>query len=422
MRLLTLWVLICFFVVSCSTSNNNTNTNSNFNTEDIRIGDTSVNYVNPEISPINNYMIWIEIDTLNGVTGKVWQCGINPETGDLIPTDGKGFNPFSSNIYARPADWGIDQYGVYYVGATHYGQLKFVRPTSPTTATVTNINTPINNKRRVFYPSQLPNEDKRYLSYILNDVTNGFSSTYPQNTTFQLRLLDIDNPTNDYLIEEQASVYPQIIAMDVIVPRWIKGSSYLSYGSKDDIGTAQAKQFNANTPTISASQITDDYSNKVDGNSFLNTANGNQYFISGIDATSTAYIYKRTAFNTMFVQHESVTPLSENLETPALNQSHEPFTFNNQLYSTFQINNDGGNFFETSFNQAGEIWLTTVDNTNQQQWLLSQFNDSLSVSEPEPFIGTTKVWVFYSAVIIDDTTPYLRKKYQLRRCTTPLEI
>jgi len=84
-------------------------------------------------------MIWIEVDTSNGVIGNIWQCGIDPNTGDLVPPDGKGFNPFYSNIYARPADWGIDSLGLYYVGATLAGQMKFVRPTSPTSATVTDI-------------------------------------------------------------------------------------------------------------------------------------------------------------------------------------------------------------------------------------------------------------------------------------------
>lgn len=420
MKYLILFLLFCLLVVNCSKSERNSIINTNSN--DVRIGDSFVNYVNPEISPSENYMIWMEIDTLNGLTGKVWQCGINPDNGDLIPEDGKGFNPFSSNIYSRPADWGIDNNGPYYVGATHFGQLKMVRPLSPTSATVSDINASVNNRRRVFYPSQLPNENKRYLSYILNDVTNGFSSTYPQNTTFQLRFLDLDNPENDYLIEEQPSEYPQIIAMDVIVPRWIKGSTYLTYGSKDVYGKAQAKQFNTSTPTISSITITNDIINKVDGNSILNLANTNQYFLSGIDATNTAYIYKRNSFNSMFIQSEAVTPATENLVNPALNQSHEPFIFNNQLYSTFQINNDGGNFFETTFNQAGEIWLTTVDETNQQMWLLSEFNYNLRVSEPEPFIGNDKVWVFYSAVEIDESTPYLRKKYQLRRCSTPLSL
>ncbi|MBU2508211.1 MAG: T9SS type A sorting domain-containing protein [Bacteroidetes bacterium] len=393
-----------------------------FTPNDQRIGDTTVNYVNPEISPIGNYMIWIEIDTANGVSGKVWQCGIDPNTGDLIPTNGKGFNPFYSNVYARPADWGVDSLGLYYVGATFFGQIKFVRPTSPTTATVTNIAMPVINKRRVFYPSQLPGVNKRFVSYILNDSINGFSSTIPQNSYYQLRLLDLDNPANDYLIEQQPSTYPATIPMDVIVPRWIKGSSYLTFGYKGGNGKAQAKEFNAFAPTNPPIPVTNDLANKVDGYPVLNKINGNQYFMAGINASDTAYFYKRTAYGSLFVKNEVVVPQTVNLQNPAFNQSHEPFLFNNQLYSTFQINNDGGNFFETTFNQPGAIWLTTIDSSTQTMWLLSDFDSTLSISEPEPLPGNNKIWVYYSAVKIDTAKPYLKRIFQLRRCETPMNI
>jgi hypothetical protein len=109
-----------------------------------------------------------------------------------------------------------------------------------------------------------------------------------------------------------------------------------------------------------------------------------------------------------------------NLQTASFNQSHEPFFFNGQLYSTFQINNNGGNFFETTFNQPGEIWLTTIDSSSQTMWLLSEFDSTLSISEPEPYVGNGKVWVYYSAVDIDTTKPYLKRQFQLRRCETPM--
>ncbi len=383
---------------------------------DIRIGDNSVNYVNPEISPDGSYMIWLEVDMTNGVSGRVWHCGIDPNTGDLIPSDGKGFSPFTSNIYARPADWGWDNQGVYYVGATNAGQIKMVRPTSPTSGTVTDINVPINNRRRVFYPSQLPNSSQKFLIYIENDVVNGFSSSTPGNTKFQLRLLDLNNPANDYLIEEQPANYPQTAPMDVIVPRWMKGTSYLTYGYKDTNGKVQAKEFNAFTPTLPPIPVTNDVSNKVDGYPVLNPLTNNQYFMSGIDGSNTAYFYRRNAFGTFFVQSQTITPVSVHLSNPALNQSHEPFILNNQLYSTFQINNNGGNFFETTFNQPGEIWLTTIDAGQNKMWLLSKFDSSLNVSEPEPYVGNGKAWVFYSAVRIDRTVPYLKRQFQLRRC------
>lgn len=391
-----------------------------FTPNDIRIGDTTVNYVNPEFSPIGNYMIWIEVDTSNGVSGKIWQCGIDPNTGDLIPADGKGFNPFYSNIYARPADWGIDSIGPYYVGATFAGQIKFVRPTSPATAIVTNIALPIVNKRRVFYPSQLPGVNKRFVSYILNDSVNGFSSNTPQNSFYQLRLLDLDNPVNDYLIEQQPSIFPATVPMDVIVPRWIKGSHYLTFGYKDGNNKVQAKEFDAYTPLIPPVPVTNDLSIKVDGYPVLNPITNEQYFLSGINATDTAYIFKRTSFGSMFIQNETVVPQTVNLQTPSLNQSHEPFFFSGQLYSTFQINNNGGNFFQTTFNQPGEIWMTTIDSSQQTMWLLSEYDSTLNISEPEPFIGTNKVWVYYSAVKRDTTKPYLKRQFQLRRCETPM--
>lgn len=387
---------------------------------DTRIGDTTVNYVNPEISPMDNYMIWLEIDTSNGLFGKVWQCGIDPNTGDLIPPDGKGFNPFFSSIYARPADWGVDSLGVYYVGATFAGQIKFVRPTSPTSAIVTNIATPINNKRRVFYPSQLPGIDKRFVSYVLNDSVIGFSSNTPLNSYFQLRLLDLDNPANDYIIDQQSSNYPFPVPMDIIVPRWFKGSHYLTYGYSDVNNNIQVKEFNAYTPLFPAIPVTNDPFTKIDGYPVLNIISGEQYFLSGINATDTAYFYKRNSFGSMFIQNEIVVPQTSNLTTPALNQSHEPFFFNGQLYSAFQINNNGGNFFQTTFNEPGEIWMTTIDAPQQTMWLLSQYDSTLNISEPEPYVGNNKVWVYYSAAKIDTTKPYLKRQFQLRRCDTPL--
>lgn len=327
---------ISVLIISGCSKKGNQGTPTPSQEKDVRIGDANVNYVNPEISPSGNYMIWMEIDVTNGLTGKVWQCGIDPNAGNLIPADGKGFNPFNSNIYARPADWGADNQGVYYVGATQAGQIKMVRPTSPTSATVTDIAFPADNKRRVFYPSQLPNSNRKFVSYILNDVVNGFSSNTPTNTKYQLRLLDLDNPVNDYLIEEQPANFPQPVPMDVIVPRWMKGTSYLTFGYKDNNNKAQAKEFNTLTPAVPPIPVTNDLATKVDGYPVLNPLNNNQYFMSGIDATNTAYFYKRTAFGTMFIQNETVTPVSVSLQNPVFNQSHEPFLFNGKLYSTLR--------------------------------------------------------------------------------------
>ena len=390
-----------------------------FTPNDQRIGDLSVNYVNPEFSPSGNYMLWVELNLNNGFTGKVWHCGIDPNTGDLIPADGKGFSPFTTNIYARPADWGVDNQGPYYVGADLAGNVLMVRPTSATNGNVKNIGLPANNLRRAFYPLQLPNSNLRYLSYVLNDNVPGFSSSTPQNTKFQLRMVNLDNPASDFLVVEQPSTFPVPIPFDVIVPRWIKGSPFLTFGELDQGGNVQVSEFSFLFPQAGNVPVTNDAQVKVDGHPYKNPINGDQYFLSGIDGTDEATFYKRTGHFSPFVANLTVIPPVQNLTNPALNQSHEPFLLGQLVFSTYQVNNDGGNFFETTFNQPGEIWLTTVNTLQAAQWLLSEFDPTLNVSEPEPFVGNGKAWVYYSAIEIDPQTPYLRRQFQLHRCETP---
>jgi hypothetical protein len=64
-----------------------------------------------------------------------------------------------------------------------------------------------------------------------------------------------------------------------------------------------------------------------------------------------------------------------------------------------------------------EIWLTTVLQTPQQQWLLSETSDRAK-AEPEPYIGTSKVWVFYSS--LPKGADYLQAVWSLRRAATPI--
>lgn len=58
MKYLIPFLLFCLLVVNCSKSERNSINNTNSN--DVRIGDSFVNYVNPEISQSENYMIWMD--------------------------------------------------------------------------------------------------------------------------------------------------------------------------------------------------------------------------------------------------------------------------------------------------------------------------------------------------------------------------
>ena len=388
---------------------------------DIRIGDTNINYANPEISPTGNYMLWIEIDTANGFLGQVWHCGLDPNTGDLIPSNGKGFNAFNSNVYGRPADWGIDSIGPYYIGLNTSGRFVFVRPTSATDGNTNTLITPKDMKRRVIYPSQLPNTNKRFITYILNDNQPGGANN-PANSSFDLRFLDLDDPLNPVIIETQTRTFPAAVGMDVLVPRWIKGTPYLTYGFYDSNNFVQVKEFDAFSPTLPGLPVTTDQNIKADGYPVNNSYNNNQYIISGLNGTDSAIVYQRDAPGQVFNNIETIVPNSMNLIFPALNQSHEPFFFNEQLYTAFQINEDGGSFINTTLNEPGEIWITTIDSSQQTMWLISNFDSLLNVSEPEPYIGNNKIFVYYSANTIDPNNSPLNRVFQLRRCETPMNI
>jgi hypothetical protein len=388
---------------------------------DIRIGDTNINYVNPEISPAGNYMLWIEIDTANGFIGQVWHCGLDPNTGDLIPSNGKGFYAFNSNVYGRPADWGIDSIGPYYIGLNTLGRFVFVRPTSATEADTEILTTPQDMKRRVIYPSQLPNTNKRFITYILNNNQPGGANNYANNS-FDLRVLDLDEPLNPMIIETQTRIFPAAVGMDVLVPRWIKGTSYLTYGFYDSNNFVQVKEFDAFNPTSPGLPVTTDKNIKADGYPVENPFNNNQYIISGLNGTDSAIVYKRDSPGLVFNNIETIVPNTMNLINPALSQSHEPFFFNEQLYTTFQINEDGGSFINTTLNEPGEIWVTTIDSSQQTMWLISNYDSTLNVSEPEPYTGNDKIFVYYSANKIDSNNSPLNRIFQLRRCETPMNV
>lgn len=100
---------------------------------------------------------------------------------------------------------------------------------------------------------------------------------------------------------------------------------------------------------------------------------------------------------------------------PAPAQSNEPIVFNGEVYTVYQVNEAGTSFWDVTFGKAGEIWLSTLFESPQQQWLLS---DSLTAkAEPEPLVGIFQVWVFYN--VIEGENP-LTAKWHLYRADTSI--
>ncbi|HUQ71509.1 MAG TPA: hypothetical protein VM165_18420 [Planctomycetaceae bacterium] len=88
---------------------------------DVVIGDPAVSYVDPEFLPEERLMVWQD------AAGEVWLCEVDPDTGNMVPADGKGEsagraaplltkrNPFFKVTYNGP-EFGVSQQGivVYY--------------------------------------------------------------------------------------------------------------------------------------------------------------------------------------------------------------------------------------------------------------------------------------------------------------------
>jgi len=391
-------------------------THSAFTPRDLAVGDPNVSYANIEFTADYRYLVWFEMARDDSTTGTVWHCGVNLDTGELIPADGKGFRAFESTVWGR-ANPGRDAEGVYYIGANREGRLVFVRPTGATSGTVTVLPTPADLTRRGIYPTDLPAQQGGYVFWIKNERVPG-GGLDPRNRWFELRYLDLAHPEKEIVIERQEKPARGFAPMDIGFARWFRGAPLLTFGAFDEQGRVQIKQFDATSPTRGTVMVTSDAHSHIDPFPFVF---GDQHVIvAGIDGTATSQVYARASHAIPFAPVETIAPPHSTLPKPVLAQSHERILFDGKAYTAYQVNDGSAgraNFFETTFARTGEIWLTTVLQSPQQQWLISSRSDTAK-SEPEPFIGKTRVWVFYSETSPDSSPG--NALWSLRRADTPL--
>ena len=375
-----------------------------------QIGDPVVNYSNIEFTADSRYMVWFEM-TDRRRNGIVWHCGVNPETGELIPADGKGFRAFESTVFGR-ANPGLDTNGAYYVGMNQAGKLLFVRPTSPTSAEIRELTTPPDLTRRAIYPTILPNQSSGFVFWIKNEAVPGGGSN-PANNWFELQYIALDNPAQVIPIERQKRPERGFAPLDSAFARWMKNKPALTYGFEDENGIVQVRMLDLTQPDPTPIAVTSDPGDKIDPYSWF--FNGQEILLPGMEAEARTHVYVRTPGEAQFRLVETILPPASALAHPALAQSNEPIVFNGHAYTAYQINEGGSSFWDVTFARPGEIWLSTLFETPQQQWLLT---DSLTAkAEPEPYVGNRRVWVFYN--VIEGNNP-LTAIWHLYRADTPI--
>lgn len=388
-----------------------------FTSNDQQVGDPTVSYANVEFTADGRYMVWFELDpNFTDGRGSVWHCAVDPDSGDLNPSDGKGYRAFDSFLWGR-ANAGQDASGVYYVGMDRSGQLIQVRPSAAATGSATTLATPPDNKRRAVYPSILPGSGKRYVLWILNDAApgDGYTGASSANTAFTLQVVDLDDPAMVTDIETQPKPGGGGYApMDAAFVRWYRGAALIDYGSLNTTsGRVELRTYDPGSGQYAFA--TDDASVKIDPYPLVFAAS--EVILAGKDASTTSNVFTRPADSTgLYSVSETITPSGSLLSDPILAQSHEPITFESLLYSAYQINERGATFLETITN-TGEIWLSTVLQATARQWRVSADNP-LAKAEPETLVGTARVWVFYTAAPAGSNLT--TATWQLRRADTPI--
>jgi hypothetical protein len=122
---------------------------------------------------------------------------------------------------------------------------------------------------------------------------------------------------------------------------------------------------------------------------------GKRYLFSGVDRTAKSVVYVENAPGQPFTALQTITVEDSTLEKPCLAQSHEPFEFSGRLYTAFQLSDCGGLTRLSFFSATGEVWLAEVEG-GRHLWRISHDGDDLK-NEPEPLVGRTRAWVFYTA-------------------------
>ena len=382
----------------------------NFTPHMVMVGDPAVNYANVEFTADMQYMVWFELTDWRG-NGVVWHCGVNRQTGDLIPPNGKGFRAFDSTIYGR-ANPGLDANGAYYVGADRTGNLFLVRPTSPVSGVIQSLPASPSTLRRAIYPTILPEQTGGYVFWIRDQNAPG--ATNPQNEWVELQYISLQDPTQVHIVERQTRPGPFAFApMDLGFARWMLGKPALTYGFKAQNGTIQVRMLDLTLSNPITQAVTNDPGDKVDPYGWF--WNGQELLIPGMDAEARLHVYTRAAAQTWFTLTETIVPTASLLSPPALAQSAEPILFDGQAYVAYQVNEPGQNFWDVTFDKPGEIWLSTLLQSPARQWLLT--DSQAAKAEPEPFVGETQAWVFYN--VPEGSTP-LQAVWHLYRAETPL--
>ena len=356
---------------------------------DVVIGDSSTRCLGLEVSPDMKYMVWVQ-----QTTGQAWVCGLNPDTGDLIPTHGRGMAIPNVQPSGNP-QWGQDTNGCFIITLNRTtGALVRARPQSDATGTVTSLAistlaTPANASRQFPFAASLPARAESYVLYEQNDAVSGTPDIY---------WVDLGQPTveNRLTAPADGALPTTLQSLAVTIYRWFPGTTTCTYAYlRGASPLLQMCQFDVAQPAQPPIAISSDIVAHIDD--FPTIVFGQRRLIGGINSTATGRYYRVSA-GQQEIGILQITPPDSALANPQWATSFEPFVWNGRAYSAFQII-DGNSPLQPV---AAEMWLTSLEDAlgtvNGSTLRRISGSDAQVVRrDPEYFLGTTKAWIFYYA-------------------------
>ena len=333
---------------------------------DHRVGSLGIDYVDPEFWPSQKRMVWQDREN------NIWLCELNPQTGALVPADGRGqkLGAAARMIGEKSgeevrvinsAEWGLSQrgLGVYFVAMLENGDFVGKRVSVP--EGVEETLTPLGQD---VYVGILPSTD-------VTDV--------------QTRLLyvsPIENALIRYWQEEMepalARPFPNA-AIGSTGPRWIPGERAICTNVKDADGIKQIARYDIDTEVTTI--LTTGPGEKTDGFFFDAPEFGNErMFLCLIDTLSIGVFRLVDGRWTQLSNITPPRPTAPEVELVVL--SNEPFTYRGRSYVSYGF--EGGN--------QSAVCVASVD--GRVNAVISTPSRLRNI-DPEAVVLDDRLWVYY---------------------------
>ncbi|NDJ33657.1 MAG: hypothetical protein GYB64_03255, partial [Chloroflexi bacterium] len=345
-------------------------------------------YVDPEILPGGSLITYqseggIYLAPLDPATGRLESPGILVDTGAarLLAT----FNG---------PEFGIDAHGwALYYAKPHAGEVQIWRATLDDSGQPQAEPLTAGSRFQTQLVSRNPDADTTHIAAI--------EGTWQQGTAVWF---DEAEPDVIYPIDS--------IENGVIPLRWVDGSSLITLSERT--GPARGQLSLLDTDTNTTWQITDDDGDKTDPYGWFAPEFGGDLLVLAIVDNESVAIYRDTG-GAMWERIATLTPPPEaRFDFVA---SAEPFTVGGRSYLSLVVKD--ANSSRQAFSDS-EVWLFDINDDPQGRY--AERGDSgepgIARSDPEVFIGTGHVFVYYNVIGGDNAA----EPYAVRRCRSGIMV